>query len=85
MSEKPQRPLEYIDVPADTRPSQCRAPSCKATIYWIERESTNKKTPGKIVKVPVDCEHNEQCVAPTSEEAGIGVNHFMTCADANRF
>lgn len=79
-------PLEYIDVPADTSPAQCRGASCKATIYWIERLSKNKKTPDKIVRIPVDCEYNEQCSAPVSgANDGLGVNHFQTCPDANRF
>ena len=38
----------WYDVPAGTRPSQCRGESCKATIYWII-------TP-KGRKCPVDCE-----------------------------
>ncbi len=82
---KPKRQMEYITVPAGTRASQCCAPSCKATICWIERASTNKKTPGKLVKVPVDIEHDEQCRVPTDDEDGMGVNHFQTCAAANRF
>ena len=87
---KPTRPIEYVEVPAGTRVAECsghRRPggSCRAPIYWIERVSLNKKTPGKIVKIPVDCDHNEQCVAPTATEDGLGANHYMTCPDANRF
>ena len=79
------RPLEYIDVPAGTRAAQCSAPSCKATIYWIERLSRSKKTPEKMVKIPVDCEHDAQCAEPSNGTAGIGVNHWQTCADPDRF
>ena len=47
--------------------------------------SRSKKTPGKIVKVPMDCEYNERCHAPTADEDGRGVNHFQTCTEANQF
>jgi hypothetical protein len=82
--KRPERPLEYETVPAGTRPAQCRASHCGAVIYWIEREP-QQKTPHKIVKVPIDCDHNEQCVAPTADEDGVGVNHFQTCTEANQF
>ena len=82
---KRERPLEYITVPAGTRASQCRGRDCRAVIYWIERESRSRAKPEKIVHIPVDCEHTEQCVAPTDVVDGIGVNHFQTCPNANRF
>lgn len=84
--EKPKRPLEYVEVPHGSHASECRAKSCRTTIFWVERESTSKKTPGKIVKVPVDCDYDEQCRRPTTDgEDGIGVNHFQTCASAGQF
>lgn len=78
--------LDYIVVPAGTAASQCRGKDCKALIYWIERPSRAKNAPaGKMVKVPVDCDHNAQCHPPQHNEDGLGVNHFQTCADVDRF
>lgn len=94
MSES-RRPIEYIDVPAGTRIAECnghRRPggSCRAPIFWIERASTSKKTPGKLVKIPVDCDYDEQCRRPLEashgfEGDGVGANHYQTCPDANKF
>ena len=85
------REVEYIDVPSGTRPAECqglkRGGSCRATVYWIERPSRNKKTPEKIVRIPVDCEYDEQCERPDVDRAGdgLGVSHYVSCPDANRF
>lgn len=78
--------LDYVIVPAGTPASQCRGKTCKALIYWTERPSRAKNAPpGKVVRVPVDCDHNEQCVPPQHNEDGLGVNHFQTCADHEQF
>lgn len=86
---KPPRPIEYIEVPAGRSPSECngkrRGGSCTAVIFWIERQSKNKKTPERTVRIPVDCEYDEQCHAPTATEPGLGANHYQTCADAGKF
>ncbi len=91
------RAIEYITVPSGTPVAECRGHrqpggSCRAPIYWIERVSTSKKTPGKIVRVPVDCDYDEQCERPREPEGpgdegmhGLGVNHYQTCPDAGKF
>jgi hypothetical protein len=61
-------------VPAGTRESTCRG--CDASIYWIV--NANDK------KVPIDCDA-DGCFPPTAREEGLGVSHFPTCPDANRF
>lgn len=92
--KKAPRPIEYIDVPNGTLASQCQAQkrggSCTATVYWIERPSRAKNAPpGKVVRIPVDCDYNEECrepnELPSPFDDGYGVNHFQTCPDANRF
>jgi hypothetical protein len=83
------REVEYIEVPAGTPPAECmgarRGGSCTAVIFWIERASRNKKTPDRIVRIPVDCDADDQCYAPTANEAGLGISHYTTCPDAGKF
>lgn len=77
--------LEYVTVPKGSRATECRGKDCRAVIYWIERPSRNRKTPDKVVKVPVDCAADDQCYAPSLTADGLGLNHFQNCANAGRF
>ncbi len=87
----PPKNAPMYDVPAGTRPSQCRGSNCNATIYWITRPN------GK--KMPVDCEveggwkpsespdpdQGDLLGEPNVPRDGRGVSHFQTCVDAGRF
>ena len=69
------KPREYLTVPAGSRPANCKA--CDCLIYFVEHK------PGKYT--PVDCEADAQCAPPTRESEGVGVSHFTTCTDPQRF
>lgn len=82
---KAPRPPQYVGVPTGLVSRRCRGRNCTKWIYDVQRPSTNPKTPGKIVSVPVDCTADTTCVEPTKTEPGRGLNHFQNCVDANRF
>lgn len=81
-----ERPVEFITVPAGTKESRCRAASCRAPIYWVERPRMSKgqPVPGQTSRVPVDCSVLGGD-APDSLTSGRGVNHFTTCVAADDF
>jgi hypothetical protein len=64
----------WFDVPAGTRPSQCR--SCKAVVYWIETAA------GRKMPVDVDVPGGYE---PRVGEEGHGVSHFSTCPDRDEW
>lgn len=66
----------WYDVPAGTQPGQCKAPACKAVIYWI--------VTGSGARMPVDCEEVGG-FEPEPSAAGRGVAHWGTCADPEFF
>lgn len=72
---QPRQPTFY-SVPAGTRPSECSAKDCKATIFWIVTASG--------AKMPVDCDVPGG-QEPTAREDGEGVAHWGTCASPERF
>lgn len=85
-------PERFYTVPAGTRPSQCRGPSCRAVIYWIENPETGRQ-------IPIDCDvDGGDAPSETNDPRqlsllggsafvhdGCGVSHFRTCADADQF
>lgn len=75
------RPVEFITVPAGTPEAKCRASSCRAPIYWIERPRKGK--PG-TARIPVDCSVVGGRL-PDGLSSGLGVNHFTTCTAADQF
>lgn len=72
----PQKTPQWYDVPANTRPSECNAPKCKAVMYWI--------TTPRGAKMPIDCDEPGG-YEPTSVHDGRGVAHWGTCADPEYF
>lgn len=63
-----------LTIPMRTRLARCA--SCKADIYWIVMPS------GKMAPVSVDTTRHPKCVAPTHDEPGYGINHFINCPSA---
>lgn len=68
-------PPKFYEVPAGTRPSECRGQNCKAEIYWIKNGEKS---------LPIDCDVDGGW-EPTAREAGNGVSHFTTCEDVRQF
>src|SRR4051812_48023858 len=83
----------YYDVPAGTRASKCRGPSCGKTVYFITNPTTGRM-------VPVDCDvPGGERPSDTNDESqfdmlagglanvhnGRGVSHFATCRDVDMF
>jgi hypothetical protein len=74
------RPPQFFEVPKKTQPRPCA--SCRATVYWIITPA------GK--RMPIDCDTarvlartgEPGAVAPTVEQPGRGISHFVTCKDA---
>lgn len=82
----PDRPVEFITVPAGTKESRGRAAACRAPIYWVERPKMRKgqPVPGQTARSPVDCAvlGGQE---PDSLSSGRGVSHFTTCEAADEF
>jgi hypothetical protein len=72
------RVVKYYAVPRASRVGQCREPTCRKTIYWIESPTSGKQ-------LPIDCEADAECRPPFGNEDGVGVSHFTTCKNPNRF
>ena len=70
------RSPKFYTVPAGTKPVECRSKECRATIYFAPNE--------KGVNVPIDCDYDGG-TTPTDHEDGLGVSHFITCVQADRF
>lgn len=66
---------KFYDVPAGTRPSECRGKTCRAPIYWIKNGEKS---------LPVDCDVDGG-YEPTDRDVGSGVSHFTTCEDVRQF
>jgi hypothetical protein len=66
---------KFYDVPAETRPSECRGKTCRGEIYWVK---SGEKS------LPVDCDVDEG-YEPTAREIGRSVSHFTTCPDVKQF
>lgn len=82
----------WYEVPAGSKPTQCRGEDCKAEMYWV-------RVGGRAIPVDCDVEGGNE-PSETSDEtqgdlltgsglapvyAGRGVNHFTTCPNANDF
>ena len=73
MATTAKRAPQFFDVPAGTRPVTCK--SCPFTVYFIVTAS------GKRMPVDTSVEGGR---TPTPTSAGVGVSHFVTCAQADQ-
>jgi hypothetical protein len=64
----------WYAIPADARATECRA--CREPMYFITSENGRK--------VPVSCEVDGS-YPPDAQSEGLGVSHFGTCTEPNRF
>ena len=86
------REPEFLVVPAGTKPTECRGPTCGAVIYFITHPKTGRPH-------PVDCDvdggeapsaHKDSRQLGMFDDIGPprdgrGVTHFTTCLDAAAF
>lgn len=73
------RAVNWYTVPAGKQPKPCRAKDvCDKAIYLVR----SQKTPGAFIPVDCDVPGGKR---PTATEHGLGVNHYETCKDPNRF
>lgn len=71
-------PPRYFTIPAGTHANECRGPNCGKRVYWIAHPAGGRR-------FPVDATGDDQCRPPTDRQEGIGITHFITCPDADRF
>jgi hypothetical protein len=87
---------KFYTVPAGTPSAQCKGPTCRAVIYFIENPTSGKRMPvdcdvegGEAPSPKADPRQMDAFDARRSEGLGSydgrGVSHFTTCPDADRF
>jgi hypothetical protein len=75
-TQAPRRAAIFFSVPSGLRGRQCRA--CPAWIYDVQ----SPKHPGRTFPVHCDVEGGKR---PLGDAPGMGINHFIDCADPDRF
>lgn len=73
-----ERPFTWYEIPAGTKPSECRGHGCGAAIYFIP----SRKTPGKSIPISVE---PDGAFGPTQTEPGRGISHFQDCPAVGDF
>lgn len=70
-------PRVLMLVPAGTRETRCTSGRCRKPIFWIQTKNNRP--------MPVDCDVDADTRRPTATEDGVGIPHWGSCVDANRF
>lgn len=73
------KPPQLFTIRAGARPRPCRGRTCRESVYDVKMPS------GKLAPIHVNRHLHAECVDPTSEREGRGINHFVDCVDAPQF
>lgn len=86
--------VHFLTVPAGTRPSVCRGPTCGATMFWVSIRNRAVPVhcdveggvrPSSRVIDPLQGGLFASSEGPEASHDGRGVNHFEDCPDAEHF